>query len=42
MLSFVWDEEKTKINLEKHRVSFAEAKSVFYNEQAQMYESFKP
>ncbi len=36
MLSFVWDEEKAKINLEKHRISFAEAKSVFYDEHARL------
>ena len=36
MLLFDWDEEKTKINLEKHHVSFAEAKSVFYDEYARL------
>lgn len=36
MLSFVWDEEKARINLEKHRISFAEAKSVFYDEHARL------
>jgi uncharacterized DUF497 family protein len=36
MLSFVWDEEKATINLERHRVSFAEAKSVFYDEHARL------
>ena len=34
MLSFVWDEEKATINLEKHGISFAEAKSVFYDDHA--------
>ena len=28
-LQFEWDEEKAEINLEKHKVSFQEAKSVF-------------
>jgi len=36
MLSFVWDEEKATINLEKHGISFAEAKSVFYDEHARL------
>jgi len=36
MLLFDWDEEKAKINLEKHHVSFAEAKSVFYDEYARL------
>ncbi|MEI6826232.1 MAG: BrnT family toxin [Desulfuromonadales bacterium] len=36
MLSFVWDEEKAAINLEKHDVSFAEAKSVFYDDHARL------
>lgn len=36
MLSFVWDEEKAHSNLEKHGISFAEAKSVFYDEHARL------
>ena len=36
MLSFVWEEEKAKINLEKHGISFAEAKGVFYDEHARL------
>jgi uncharacterized DUF497 family protein len=36
MLSFVWDEEKNKINLEKHGISFAEAKGIFYDEHARL------
>ena len=36
MLSFVWDEEKAAINLVKHGISFAEAKSVFYDEHARL------
>jgi uncharacterized DUF497 family protein len=36
MLSFIWDEDKAKINLEKHGVSFAEAKSNFYDEHARL------
>lgn len=34
MISFVWDDIKAQINLEKHGVSFEEAKSVFDDEQA--------
>ena len=29
MLTFEWDEEKSKANLRKHEVSFEEAKTVF-------------
>ena len=36
MLSFIWDEEKAAINLVKHGISFAEAKSVFYDEHARL------
>ena len=32
MLSFVWDEEKNKINVLKHGVSFQEAQTVFEDE----------
>lgn len=28
---FEWDEDKAKTNLKKHRVSFEEAESVFYD-----------
>ncbi len=30
-MDFKWDTEKAKINLEKHGVSFEEAKTVFYD-----------
>ena len=33
-LIFEWDSEKNRINQEKHKVSFEEAKSVFYDENA--------
>jgi uncharacterized DUF497 family protein len=33
-LSFEWDNEKNKINQKKHGVSFEEAKSVFYDDNA--------
>jgi len=29
VLTFEWDEEKSKANLRKHRISFEEAKTVF-------------
>ena len=32
MLEFKWDSSKAAANLRKHRVSFDEAKSVFYDE----------
>ena len=33
-IPFTWDPKKAKLNLEKHRVSFEEASTVFYDEQA--------
>ena len=32
MIDFVWDLKKASLNLKKHKVSFSEAKSVFYDE----------
>ena len=32
MIEFEWDESKAAANLEKHQVSFEEAKSVFFDE----------
>ena len=34
MLSFEWDETKNQTNQRKHKVSFEEAKTVFYDERA--------
>ena len=34
MFSFEWDEHKNSINEEKHGISFEEAKTVFYDEDA--------
>ena len=34
MLQFEWDENKNAINKVKHRVSFEEAETVFYDENA--------
>ena len=34
MLSFEWDENKNRINQAKHKVSFEEAQTVFYDERA--------
>jgi uncharacterized DUF497 family protein len=36
-LTFVWDEEKDHANRRKHRISFAEARTVFYDENAREY-----
>jgi len=33
-IRFEWDTEKEKLNVEKHGVTFEEAESVFYDEQA--------
>ena len=34
MLSFEWDKTKSQRNLQKHGISFEEAQSVFYDENA--------
>ncbi len=34
MIEFIWDEHKSITNLKKHGVSFDEAKTVFYDENA--------
>ena len=33
-ITFHWDEQKNKINQQKHGISFAEAKSVFFDDYA--------
>jgi hypothetical protein len=35
-LSFVWDENKNRLNQIKHKVSFEEAKTVFFDEHARL------
>jgi uncharacterized DUF497 family protein len=35
-ISFEWDESKNKSNQKKHNVSFGEAKTVFYDENARL------
>jgi len=34
IIRFEWDENKNKINLQKHKVTFEEAKTIFYDENA--------
>lgn len=34
MIRFEWDENKNNINKKKHHISFEEAKTVFYDEEA--------
>ena len=33
-LRFEWDENKNRIDLAKHKISFEEAQTVFYDEEA--------
>ena len=33
-MKFEWDEKKAKANIDKHRISFEEASTVFYDEEA--------
>jgi len=35
-MSFEWDEKKSKANLSKHKVSFDEAQTVFFDSNARM------
>jgi uncharacterized DUF497 family protein len=35
-IHFVWDEKKNQQNIRKHRVSFEEARSVFFDENARL------
>ena len=36
MIQFEWDDEKNKSNIRKHAVSFDEARTVFYDENAKL------
>jgi uncharacterized DUF497 family protein len=36
VIRFEWDDNKNKANIKKHDVSFEEAKSVFYDENARL------
>lgn len=36
-VTFIWDEAKNRANQRRHRVSFEEAKSAFYDEGARVY-----
>lgn len=35
-IQFEWDENKNKANIKKHKISFEEAKTVFYDEHARL------
>lgn len=35
-IKFEWDENKNASNQKKHKISFAEAKTVFYDEEARI------
>ena len=35
-ISFKWDQNKNRENIKKHKVSFEEAKTVFYDESARL------
>ena len=35
-LNFVWEEEKNKLNIKSHKISFEEAKMVFYDPNAKI------
>lgn len=37
-IKFEWDENKNRINLQKHGISFDEAKRVFYDESAILFD----
>lgn len=42
MLQFEWDENKNAINKNKHRVSFEEAETVFYDDNALIITDLEP
>ena len=37
-IKFIWDENKNQINKDKHRLSFEEAKTVFYDMEAIVFD----
>jgi len=37
-ITFAWDENKNRINIKKHQISFEEAKTVFYDETAIVFD----
>jgi hypothetical protein len=37
-IKFIWDENKNRINKEKHKLSFEEAKTVFYDNGAIVFD----
>ena len=36
LISFEWDEKKSRANLAKHKISFAEAQTIFFDSNARM------
>jgi uncharacterized protein len=36
-MQFTWDEQKNRVNRRKHRVSFEEAQTAFFDERAKVY-----
>ncbi|MCD8216304.1 MAG: BrnT family toxin [Clostridiales bacterium] len=38
MIKFTWDENKNQINKKKHGISFEEAKTVFYDDNAILFD----
>lgn len=41
MIKFEWDENKNEINKRKHQISFEEASTVFYDEEALMISDYE-
>ena len=37
-ITFAWDENKNRINKQKHKISFEEARTVFYDEDAILFD----
>ena len=35
-INFVWDEDKNRINIKEHKISFEEAKTVFFDPSAKV------
>ena len=35
-LNFIWEEDKNRLNIKSHKISFEEAKTVFYDPNAKI------
>lgn len=38
MIKFIWDNNKNKVNIQKHKVTFEEAQTTFYDDDAVLFD----